>query len=106
MDQINVDIDTAVPLGLIVNELLTNTLKYAFPEGQQGKVEIKLYKQPDGALHLEVSDNGVGKSGQTKGTGFGGQLVSLLTQQLSGSMIEDVTNGTRIYFTFQPLKAA
>lgn len=106
MDQINVDIDTAVPLGLIVNELLTNTLKYAFPEGQQGKVEIKLYKQPGGALHLEVSDNGVGKSGQTKGTGFGGQLVSLLTQQLSGSMIEEVTNGTRIYFTFQPLKSA
>ena len=106
MDQLDVDIDTAVPLGLIVNELLTNTLKYAFPEGQQGKVQIRLQKQADGVLHLEVSDNGIGKSGVTQGTGFGGQLVSLLTQQLSGSTREEVKNGTRIYFEFKPIKAA
>ena len=106
MDQLDVDIDTAVPLGLIVNELLTNTLKYAFPEGQPGKVRIKLQKQTDGALHLEVSDDGVGKSGITQGTGFGGQLVSLLTQQLGGSMREEVKKGTRIYFEFKPFKAA
>jgi two-component sensor histidine kinase len=106
MDQLDVDIDTAVPLGLIVNELLTNTLKYAFPEGQDGKVEIKLQKKAGGILHLEVSDNGVGKSGLTQGTGFGGQLVSLLTQQLSGSMREEVKNGTRIYFEFKPVRAA
>ncbi|CAN5718469.1 hypothetical protein BH10BAC2_BH10BAC2_17580 [soil metagenome] len=106
MDQLDVDIDTAVPLGLIVNELLTNTLKYAFPEGQPGKVQIKLQKQTDGALHLEVSDNGVGKSGIIHGTGFGGQLVSLLTQQLSGSMREEVKDGTHIYFEFKPVRAA
>lgn len=106
MDRIDVDIDTAVPLGLIVNELLTNTLKYAFPQGHPGKVMIKLQKQTNGALHLEVSDNGIGKSGITHGTGFGGQLVSLLTQQLSGSMREEITNGTHIYFEFKPIKAA
>jgi len=106
MDQLDVDIDTAVPLGLIVNELLTNTLKYAFPEGQPGKVQIKLQKHADGALQLEVSDNGIGKSGITHGTGFGGQLVSLLTQQLSGSMREDIKDGTHVYFEFKPIKAA
>ena len=106
MDQLDVDIDTAVPLGLIVNELLTNTLKYAFPEGQSGKVRIKLQKQTDGALHLEVSDDGVGKSGITQGTGFGGQLVALLTQQLGGSMREEVKDGTHIYFEFKTIKAA
>ncbi|HEX4956866.1 MAG TPA: tetratricopeptide repeat protein [Lacibacter sp.] len=106
MEQLDVDIDTAVPLGLIVNELLTNTLKYAFPEGQQGKVKIKLQKKTDGILQLEVSDNGVGKSGITHGTGFGGQLVSLLTQQLSGTMKEEVNDGTRIYFEFKTGKAA
>ncbi len=106
MDQLDVDIDTAVPLGLIVNELLTNTLKYAFPEGRPGKVQIKLRKQKNGVLQLEVSDNGVGKTGVTQGTGFGGQLVSLLTQQLSGSMREEVKNGTHIYFEFKPVKAA
>lgn len=106
MEKLDVDIDTAVTLGLIVNELLTNTLKYAFPEGQQGKVQIKLQKQKDGVLQLEVSDNGVGKSGITKGTGFGGQLVSLLTQQLSGTMKEEVKDGTKIYFEFKTGKAA
>ncbi len=106
MDQLDVDIDTAVPLGLIVNELLTNTLKYAFPEGQPGKVRIKLLRPKEGVLHLEVSDNGVGKSGITKGTGFGGQLISLLTRQLNGTMKEEVHAGTRIYFEFKTGKAA
>lgn len=69
------------------------------------QVQIKLHKQTDGALHLEVPDNGMGKSGVIHGVGFGGQLVSLLTQQLSGSMRE-VKNGTRIYFEFKPIKAA
>ena len=100
MEKIDIDIDTAVPLGLIVNELLTNTLKYAFPNGQDGKVLIKLQKNKDG-LHLEVSDNGVGKSGLTQGTGFGGQLISLLTRQLGGSMREETTNGTSIFFDFK-----
>ncbi|MES2774410.1 MAG: histidine kinase dimerization/phosphoacceptor domain -containing protein [Bacteroidota bacterium] len=106
MDQLDVDIDTAVPLGLIVNELLTNTLKYAFPSGQKGKVWIKLKRRVDGVLQLEVSDNGVGKSGTIHGTGFGGQLVSLLTQQLSGSVREEIKDGTHIYFEFKPATAA
>jgi len=106
MDQLDVDIDTAVPLGLIVNELLTNTLKYAFPDGQRGKVQIRLNKSLEGILNLEVSDNGVGKSGLTQGTGFGTQLVSLLTRQLSGSIREEVKNGTMIYFDFNLKKAA
>ena len=106
MDQLDVDIDTAVPLGLIVNELLTNTLKYAFPDGQHGKVQIKLNKTLEGNLHLEVSDDGVGKRGLTQGTSFGTQLVSLLTRQLSGSMREEVNNGTTIYFDFNLKKAA
>ncbi len=106
MEKLDVDIDTAVPLGLIVNELLTNTLKYAFPKGQNGKVRIKLEKQKDGVLHMEVSDNGVGKSGITYGTGFGGQLVSLLTRQLSGSMREEVKNGTSVFFDFKMEKVA
>lgn len=106
MDKLDVDIDTAVPLGLIVNELLTNTLKYAFPDGQHGKVEIKLHKNADGVLQLQVRDNGVGKSGTIKGTGFGGQLITLLTQQLNGTMQEEVKDGTRISFAFKPAKAA
>ena len=106
MSKLNVDIDTAVPLGLIVNELLTNTIKYAFPEGRSGKVQIKLEQAANGNLQMLVSDNGVGKSGKITGTGFGGQLVSLLTQQLGGVMKEDNTNGTHISFEFTSTTAA
>ena len=101
MEKLDVDIDTAVPLGLIVNELLTNTIKYAFPKGQNGNVLIKLEKKSNGILHLEVSDNGVGKSGVVQGTGFGGQLISLLTRQLSGKMHEEIKNGTSVFFDFK-----
>lgn len=100
MEKLNLDIDTAVPLGLIVNELLTNTLKYAFPQGQEGKVSIKLEQHTNGNLHLEVADNGNGKIGATQGTGFGSQLITLLTSQLNGIMREENLNGTRILFEF------
>jgi two-component system, sensor histidine kinase PdtaS len=106
MDKLNINIDTAVPFGLIVNELLTNTLKYAFPDGRNGKVQIKLEKRIDGILQLQVSDNDVGKSGVTQGTGFGGQLVALLTKQLSSSMREEISDGTNIFFEFNIEKAA
>lgn len=49
-----------------------------FPDGRLGKVQIRLEKRKDGILQLQETDNGVGKSGLTRGTGFGGQLVSLL----------------------------
>lgn len=106
MENLDLDIDTAVPLGLIINELLTNCIKYAFPKGERGKIFIKLEKQPNNMLHLEVTDNGVGKSGITHGTGFGGQLVSLLTNQLNGTMREENQNGTTIIFDFKLKKSA
>lgn len=106
MEKLNVDIDTAVPLGLIINELLTNTLKYAFPDNKKGSVLIKLEKKAGTVLHLEVSDNGIGKSGTTQGSGFGSQLISLLTRQLNGTMKEEVKNGTHIFFDFKLDKVA
>ena len=106
MENLDLDIDTAVPLGLIINELLTNCIKYAFPKGERGKIFIKLEKQPNNMLHLEVTDNGVGKSGITHGTGFGEQLVSLLTNQLNGTMREENQNGTTIIFDFKLKKSA
>ncbi|MBN8834775.1 MAG: hypothetical protein ABS68_04340 [Niastella sp. SCN 39-18] len=106
MEKLEIDIDTAVPLGLIVNELLTNTIKYAFPHGKQGNVVIKLEKRKTGILHLEVSDDGIGKSNIIKGTGFGSQLISLLTRQLRGHMKEEINNGTHTYFNFNLEKVA
>jgi two-component sensor histidine kinase len=102
MDDLELDIDTAVPLGLIVNELLTNAIKYAFPDSKEGIVRVSLKKE-QGTLVLDVADNGVGKglNIEPQGTGFGTQLVHLLTTQLNGKMQEDAKNGTHLSFTFK-----
>ncbi|QYA25578.1 tetratricopeptide repeat protein [Gramella sp. MT6] len=108
MDNLDLDVDTAVPIGLIVNELLTNALKYAFPKQQQGIINISLEMETDQNLKLLVRDNGVGKTNglAPKGTGFGSQLVQLLTQQLNGKMIERNDEGTHIEFDFLIRKSA
>lgn len=108
MDQLDLDVDTAVPIGLIVNELLTNALKYAFPKQKSGVINISLEKVSYQNLKLQVRDNGVGKTDglAPRGTGFGSQLVRLLTQQLNGTMIERNEEGTHIEFDFLIRKSA
>ena len=108
MNTLELDIDTAVPLGLIANEILTNSLKYAFPEGRKGKIEIKLERTDNNVLRLAITDDGVGKGNATAigGTGFGGQLVALLAQQLRGKLREETEKGTAVYFEFSPKVAA
>lgn len=108
MDNLELDVDTAVPIGLIVNELLTNALKYAFPKDGKGNILISLSQSTPETLTLKVTDNGVGKViGMTpSGTGFGSQLIQLLTQQLDGQMFEEHKNGTSILFQFKTKPAA
>lgn len=108
MQELELDVDTAVPIGLIVNELLTNALKYAFPEGQAGTIKLSLESVDAATLQLRIADNGVGKEigKAAQGTGFGTQLVNLLTRQLEGTMTQEVHNGTIISFQFKKTKAA
>ncbi len=107
MKPISVDIDYAIPIGLIVNELLSNALKYAFPGKRKGRIQVSL-TQKGTRLYLLVSDNGIGKdiSEQSKGTGFGSQLIDLLTTQLDGEMDLIIGEGTSVSFEFQLPKAA
>ena len=107
MEEIELDVDTAIPIGLIVNELLTNSMKYAFPNMALGSITIKLNKIGS-QLFLNVSDNGIGAdlTRESIGTGFGTKLVKLLTRQLDGKMNLVVENGTTVSFEFQYYKAA
>ncbi len=107
MNTLELEVDTAIPIGLIVNELLTNSLKYAFPNNQKGIIKIGLKKE-HAQLFLKVSDNGIGKSDKEEyiGTGFGTKLIQLLTRQLEGKMKLDIENGTMVSFEFQYFKAA
>lgn len=108
MEELELDVDTAVPIGLIVNELLTNTLKYAFPGERSGEIKISLRESANDMLHLEIADNGVGKpaGAPAQGTGFGTQLVQLLTRQLAGQISERTANGTIVSLTLRKNKAA
>jgi len=103
MEPLELDVDTAVPIGLIVNELVTNSLKYAFPDGAHGKISIRLERTDHNELTLHFSDNGIGKSSEniSRGTGFGTQLVRLLTTQLDGTMQERILDGTHTEFRFR-----
>ncbi|NHF59463.1 histidine kinase [Flavobacteriaceae bacterium TP-CH-4] len=107
MKKIELDVDMAIPIGLIVNELLTNSLKYAFPNRRQGLIQVSL-KKIGPLLELEVIDNGLGRTPQTdvQGTGFGTQLISLLTKQLDGKMVLNMHQGTSVSIQFQHHKAA
>ncbi len=110
MDKLELDVDTAIPIGLIVNELLTNSVKYAFPDDRRGRINISLSKTEDEALCLRVSDDGVGVKNVParigKGSGFGNQLVNLLTRQLDGTMIKESVQGVTTIIKFKLNKAA
>lgn len=96
LEALRLDVDTAVPLGLMVNELVTNSLKYAFPGGRQGVVEISLWKNDAGKLCLRVADNGAGQAGApaTKNsTSFGAGLVEILSKKLRGKPQVSHENG-------------
>ncbi len=87
LQPIHLDVDSAIPLGLIVNELVTNSLKYAFPHNRSGIVEIALWEESTKKLCLQITDNGVGKSNAlqfSSGTSFGLNLVKILSKKLKG----------------------
>jgi PAS domain S-box-containing protein len=99
---IYVDTNTAIPLGLISNELITNSLKYAFKERKDGRLSITATEDP-AALTFIVADNGVGMSPEItleNQPSLGLKLVSTLTDQLNGTVTIDRTGGTRFTFTF------
>lgn len=87
VDPLNLDVDTVVPIGLIINELVSNSLKYAFAGRNEGDVWIKL-KQQEKELLLAVKDNGVGFSPAWthKSDSFGYKLIKAFTQKLKAKL--------------------
>ena len=98
-------IDTAIPCGLIISELVTNSMKYAFPDGKRGKLYVRLQSLPDENLVLQVADDGVGFADDfdwRESDSLGLQLVSTLTSQLHGKMEVSGRNGASFTLTFPP----
>ena len=89
--------DQAIPMGLIVNELVTNALKYAFPSETKGTVMVTLKRVP-GALRLTVADDGKGIDITRADSGLGGRLVEGFAQQLGGKVErESGSQGTTVH---------
>lgn len=104
IDNIPLKLDSAIPCGLIVNELVTNSFKYAFPGDRTGKVAIKLHSDTAGTVHLSIADDGIGLPDgmdvrQT--TTLGILLVNSLVDQLGGTLIFDGQNGAAFHITFR-----
>lgn len=106
VEEIFLNIETAVPSGLIVSELVSNALKYAVPEGKTGELLVDLHSNNE-EFELIISDNGVGfpenlDFRNTKSLGL--QLVNSLVDQLDGSIELDRTHGTKFIIKFKEVK--
>jgi PAS domain S-box-containing protein len=106
---IYLEIDDAIPCGLIVNELLSNALKHAFPDNRAGRIEIHVAKRDDGSVFLSVRDDGAGLPAgfrmEAAGT-LGLQLVGELVQQIDGTIeVKRRGDGTEFDVVFHRKRA-
>jgi PAS domain S-box-containing protein len=94
--------DLAIPLGLVVNEAVTNALKHAFPGGRRGRVRIGLRRAGGGAVRLSVEDDGVGLPERRREGGLGLELVEALARQAGGeaSVAAAPGGGTAVAVSF------
>jgi len=103
VEHISLSMDIAIPIGLILSELIANALKHAFPHGEEGEIHISLHSPSEGTVVLRVSDNGVGLPQDMdvhQPQSLGLQLVNLLTRQVKGTLEMDGGSGTTVTITF------
>jgi len=105
VEPVAVDIDVAIPCGLILNELISNSLKYAFPDGRSGCIHVSLQPAEGERYRLKVSDDGVGlpidfDPRHAKTLGF--QLIMLLADQLNGPIELSMEGGLGVSLSFRP----
>ena len=106
MDNITLGIDTAIPCGLIIHELVSNALKHAFPDGRKGDIRLSMVVNDAGQYTLVVSDNGIGFPTDLdfrNTASLGLQLVTTLTEQLDGTIALESKGGTTFTVVFTEL---
>ena len=103
INDIMLDINTAIPLGLIVNELVSNSMKHAFPNNKQGKIDIK-FNLNNGNYSMIVSDNGIGFPQHyniQNSDSLGLKIVNSLTEQIDGEIKIEMSEGTKFIINFK-----
>ncbi|MEH1941537.1 MAG: PAS domain S-box protein [Nostoc sp.] len=108
VDNASLDIQTAIPCGLIINELVSNALKYAFGDRCGGEIQVKFYQESESTLTLIIRDNGVGlpeNFDSKKAKTLGITLVQGLVKQLRGKLEINSQQGTEFKITFTNSRA-
>ncbi|MBV4355893.1 tetratricopeptide repeat-containing sensor histidine kinase [Pinibacter aurantiacus] len=103
IEPIELDVSQAIPLGLIINESIVNSLKYAFPDGRKGILSIQLQRKENNFLLLKISDNGIGLPAGldvSSHNSLGFNLMKGLANQLNGSLLLNIDNGLEITVKF------
>jgi two-component sensor histidine kinase len=103
-DELKIGVDTAIPCGLIINELVSNSLKHAFPGEYSGTIEVALFLDKLDYFHLSIKDNGIGfpDSIDFRNTSsLGLQLIITLTEQLEGNISMNNSGGTEFQIVFK-----
>lgn len=98
---ISMDLDRSIPVGLIINEIVSNAYKHAFPN-RKGMINIS-FKEINGLYELRISDNGVGFAGDAdieNADSFGLEIIKILTEQINGKMLFENTQGVSFTITF------
>ena len=104
-DETRLGIDTSIPCALVLNELVSNALKHAFPKGKEGEINIRM-RSEDNRVVLTVKDNGIGfpeSIDLTNLKSMGLELVNILVRQMNGKIDMQVDAGTTWTITF-PVK--
>jgi two-component sensor histidine kinase len=104
LDEVALELDDALPFGLLISEIVSNSLKHAFPQGRCGEVSIFLRQQSDATISLILSDDGIGLPRELDWTttrSLGLRLVRALAQQLRGALEISSRSGTEVRLTFQ-----
>jgi two-component sensor histidine kinase len=106
-DTVEIDPDRAVAIGIVVNELVMNAVKYAYPDGA-GPIHVELHAEGDN-LVLSITDDGVGLNAKTdpRSTGMGQRIVSAMAAKLDASVERDPAHvGTRIVLRFRRINVS
>ncbi|MFB2835780.1 histidine kinase dimerization/phosphoacceptor domain -containing protein [Floridanema evergladense] len=105
-EPLSLNLETAIPCGLIINELITNVYKHAFPNGRDGEVKVQLFQSDEQQFNLIVADNGIGIPATVdlqNPTSLGLKLVQILAKQLKASLEFSFQTGTVAKLTFKQL---
>lgn len=103
LQEIQLPLEISIPLGLIVNELVSNAMKHAFPDERIGVIKVSLNRGAENEVQLEVTDDGVGLTeNSTKGDSLGLRLVQTLADQLEADLVIQLGNPTNFSLRFIP----